>query len=58
MSLMLPSILHDDRYDGKWGWENGWPVAKADAPEELKEALQAFKADNQSGNEGSDYVQV
>lgn len=59
MSLALPDILFEKKYDGMWEWDGAWPVAKAGAPEELKEALVKFKAENQSGpNEKGEIVMV
>lgn len=47
MSLSLPRILHDDKYNGMWHFENGWPVSEENAPQELKDELRKFREENQ-----------
>lgn len=56
MSLKLPDILRDDRYNGVWEWDGPWPVPTKDAPQELVDILEEFRRENESGETEDGYV--
>ncbi len=45
MIIMPPKILSNDVYSGLWDWDGGRLVAKADAPEELKQEIKRWNAE-------------
>lgn len=52
--LALPEILFEEKNKGTWEL-NGWkPVAKPDAPEEVKQAIDSFVAEADSEEDDGD----
>lgn len=52
--LALPGILHEDKYKNTWEWDGWKPKAKPDAPQEVKDAIDEWLAEEET--DGDDLI--
>lgn len=58
--IALPAILHEEKYKDTWEFEDdGWkPVAKDNAPQEIKEAIDEFVRESEEDGDGDTLIFV
>ena len=52
----LPDILFEEQYDGTWAFDGWKPVAKDNAPQEVKDAIAAWVAEADTEEDGDDII--